>query len=436
MKASADTRKILEILQESLSPLLETQKLIVAYSGGLDSHVLLHALSSLRNNGFKNEILAVHIDHGLQDECAQWAQHCKAVADQLTISIQCQQVVVDQKKGLGLEAAARDVRYAALASHLSPQDVLLTAHHENDQAETLVLQLLRGAGPKGLAAMPVKKSFARGWHMRPLLSASKQHFLRYAQQNNLTWIEDPSNQLDDFDRNFWRNKVSPVIQQRWPSHVKTLCRAARLQAETANLLDEFASEDLTRVGNSQRNTMVLERLAGLSEARIKNCLRYWLKQSGLSVPSEIKLKTLCQQMLTAKQDAQPCVTWSGGEVRRYQGELYAMAPLLDFDHKQVVMWADTSKPLVITGLNKALSIDQLALKGLLIPEGALVSIRFRQGGEVIKLAGSAHQKSLKKLCQEWAIPSWERARVPLLYVGDELAAIDDIAIAENFYCVN
>ncbi len=434
MKSSVETDKILEILQESLSPLLENQKLIVAYSGGLDSHVLLHALSRLRHHGLKQSILAVHIDHGLQDESAQWAQHCEAVAYELHIPIKCQQVVVDQQKGLSLEAAARAARYLALASYLSEQDVLLTAHHENDQAETLMLQLLRGAGPKGLAAMPLKKSFSRGWHVRPLLFVSKQGFLQYARQNKLEWIEDPSNQLDKFDRNFWRNKVNPVIQQRWPSQAKTLCRAARLQAETVGLLDEVAAEDLARVENNQLGTLVIEKLKGLSEARMKNCLRYWIKQSGLPAPSEIKLNTLCGQMLTAKQDAQPSVTWGGGEIRRYQGELYAMEPLAEFDHKQVVAWADTSKPLLIAGLKTSLSINLLKAEGLWIAKDRPISIRFRQGGEVIKPAGRGIQKDLKKLFQEWGVPPWERARVPLIYFGEELVAVYKFTIADDFYC--
>ena len=434
MKSSVETDKILEIFQESLSLLFENQKLIVAYSGGLDSHVLLHALSRLRDQGLKQSILAVHIDHGLQDESAQWARHCEAVTRQLGISIQCEQVTVDQQKGLSLEAAARDARYKALGSYLSEQDVLLTAHHEDDQAETVMLQLLRGAGPKGLAAMPTKKRFAQGWHLRPFLSVNKQDLLQYAEQNKLEWVEDPSNQFDGFDRNFWRNKVNPVILSRWPSHVKTLCRVARLQSEAAGLLDEFAVEELAHIENSQRGTLILEKLRGLSDARIKNCLRYWIKQSGLPLPSEIKLKTLCQQMLTAREDTQPCVAWVGGEVRRYRGELYAMVPLPEFDHRQVIAWVDASKPLEIPGLKRQLSIDVLKTKGLVVPEGSLISVRFRQGGEVIKPAGRAIQKDLKKLFQEWGVPPWERARVPLIYFAEELVAVYKFTIAENFYC--
>jgi len=210
----------------------------IAYSGGLDSHVLLHALSRLRDDGWR--LSALHVDHGLQPAAGAWARHCEQVCRELALPITIERIEVRGIREHGLEAAARRARYACLARHVGPGEVLLTAHHQDDQAETLLLQLLRGSGVHGLAAMPAIAAFTAGRHARPLLEFPRRALLAYATAAGLKWIEDDSNRDDRLARNFIRNRLTPVIEERWPGAARRLGRSARHAAEAAALLDEIA----------------------------------------------------------------------------------------------------------------------------------------------------------------------------------------------------
>lgn len=252
------------------------QTLWLAYSGGLDSHVLLHLVSRLLDNLPDWDLQVIHINHDLQPDAGQWAEHCLAVCQQLDLPCRVVRLHIDAR-GESIEAAARDARYRAFAECMQQHDVLLTAQHADDQSETFMLQMLRGSGPRGMAGMPMTKKFAGGYLLRPLLGFRRHELELYANQQQLACIHDPSNQDSRFDRNFLRSEVMPVLQQRWPSLVPTLRRSAQQQAEAAELLDVLAAQDLADCLGRTSGCLALEGLRHLSENRQRNVLRYWLR---------------------------------------------------------------------------------------------------------------------------------------------------------------
>lgn len=383
----------------------------IGFSGGLDSHVLLHACASLREQYPHLRFRALHIDHGLQAMSAAWAAHCRAVCADLEIPLVVEALKLVIPAGASVEAVARTARYAAFSKHLQAGEIVLTAHHQNDQAETLLLHLLRGSGVDGLAAMPEIRPFALGALGRPLLGCSRAELAAYANQHRLNVIDDPSNQDSRFDRNFLRNQVMPLLEQRWSAAGKTLARAARLQGESRQLLAGFLREKLPSLQGAKPDTLSVNRLLVLDEVMQKAVLREWLAQRGFRLPEEKKLRQVLHDVLQARADATPCVRWDGCEIRRYRDDVYAMLPLSAHDPQQVLVW-ETREPLVIASLERTL----VAEAGY--PE--VVTVRFRQGGESVYLPERGGHHSLKHLLQEWGVPPWERERLPLVYVGERL----------------
>jgi tRNA(Ile)-lysidine synthase len=406
-------------LIKNLRLLTSSKKVLIAYSGGLDSHVLLHALAKLSvSAGF--QIRALYIDHGLQDVAKRWSHHCLAVCHDL--DIQCDVVALNLTipQGESLEAVARTARYYAFAQHLKQDEVLLTAHHQDDQAETVLIQLFRGAGINGLAAMPAISGFARGQHARPLLDQSRHDLLDYAQQHNLTFIEDPSNQEQRYDRNFLRHSIIPQLKKRWQSIDKVLMRVTQHQAEAKHLLAEYLQQDMPLLKGQCNGTLSVEKLKQLSSARCNAIIRYFLEQKGFLAPSEKKLQHIVSDVLYSQPSATPCVHWKGVEVRRYQDDLYAIAPLAKHNAQQIIAWK-IDQPLHLPQLNKTLEIDQLKeIQHLLRRDDQTVAVRFRQGGETLYQAHRKRTKRLKKIFQEMQIPTWERDRIPLIYIETRL----------------
>lgn len=397
----------------------------LAYSGGVDSQVLLHLLS-----GFNLELHAIYIDHGLQPASAQWAEHCRASCRQLGVPFQVIAVDASPRPRESPEAAARRARYDALATQIQTGDCLLTAQHQDDQAETLMLQLLRGAGAGGLAAMPRHNRFANGWHLRPLLDWSRAQILQYARQHHLQWVEDPSNQSSQYDRNFLRNEIFPLLRQHWPSLHRTLARAAALQGEQAALLTQLARLDAAAALGAG-DCLRVDALHALNPERGRNLVRYWIVQRGHSLPSTGVMRQIMIQMLSEREDAEPVVSWAGSEVRRYRGALY----LLHRDQPIAVDVLDWSveQPIWLPGvgllqmIEDAHGLDRSALR-------QPVQIRFRRGGERIKPAGRNAHHGLKNLFQEAGVPPWLRDRIPLLFKGDELIAVVGYWIADEYVC--
>ena len=416
-----------------IRPLLEhgAGRLLVGYSGGVDSHVLLHCLVQHRRELAGRELAAVYVDHGLAMASGDWGQHCAAVCQQLGVTFVALKVDAQSMPGESPEAAARQARYQALQALLESGEALLTAHHRDDQAETLLLQLLRGAGPRGLAAMPTCAPLGRGLLLRPLLDLDRAQIHDYARVHDLCWIDDPSNTDQDLDRNYLRHQIFPRLKARWPASGRTLARSARLCAEAAGLMDELAVQDLAWVISG--SCLSISKLMDLAEPRRRNVLRYWLIKLDLPLPSEAQLQQILQGILVAPQDRQPCVRWPGVEVRRYRDGLFAMSPLSFHDSSRIWSWSSLSKPLRIPGVGRV-ELRQVQGQGLrleVLRRGPL-TVRFRQGGERFRPQGRPHRQELKKLLQEHRIPPWERSRVPMLYVGDELVAVMDVGVGTEF----
>jgi tRNA(Ile)-lysidine synthase len=396
---------------------------IVAYSGGLDSSCLLHMLRfqqlvSLSFDPKIDSILAIHINHGLSPNAKAWQLHCRDYCAQLHIPFKAIEIQVDKNSNESIEAVARHLRYAALAEVMQEGDILLTAHHIDDQAETFLLQALRGAGVKGLAAMPDKKVFACGELWRPLLGFSRQQLLTYATEQQLNWVEDESNLQNKYARNFLRREIFPLLKQQWPSAASSLAQASEYCAAADELCDDLAKVDATTC-ITERQTIAIAALLKLSLARQKNVLRYWLRQQYFTVPAGNILQRILTEAIPAAKDANPIVAWQDGEVRRYKDELYALSLAISNEPLQPIAW-DWSTPLPLNGkiikmdVNKTgVSVDDLA---------ETLTIEFRQMGERIKLFGHKHHKSLKKLLQEWQVPPWERDKLALIFSNGTLIA--------------
>jgi tRNA(Ile)-lysidine synthase len=295
-------------------------QLILAYSGGLDSHVLLHQLAQYPTT--KSKLHVVHINHGLSPNADQWQAHCATVCSELKVPFTTIKITIDIKPGDSLEAVAREQRYAELAKFVDENTALLTAQHQDDQAETILLQLFRGAGVKGLAAMPEQKLFANGVQLRPLLNTTRAELAAYALQYDLQWIEDESNKNLNFNRNYLRQTIMPLLKQRWPSITSTLARSSQHCAEAAELLSELAKIDYQICAGSQLNCLNIIALQQLSRARKINTLRYWLKLNNVRSPNKKHLEKIIDEVIAAKSVTTPLLRWENIVMRRNNSELF------------------------------------------------------------------------------------------------------------------
>jgi tRNA(Ile)-lysidine synthase len=392
----------------------------LAFSGGLDSHVLLHALSGIAES-YPFSLHAVHVNHSLQPESTDWANHCQGVCDELGVALTIKTVDVSTKQGESLEAAARDARYAAIAEVLPENSLCMTAQHMNDQSETLLLQLMRGAGVHGLASMPVNRMLASGKLLRPLLGFTRDDLHVYAIKHDLNWLEDPS------------NKILPVLRQRWPGLDKSLSRSARHAASAATMLDEMGYADLFHCQAASNHffppaiaSLRADLLSELSTAHQSNALRCWVRMNNLTVPGDERLQSLIK--LLDESPEKGAVVWQEGAFRLYNNVLWL------FDSPEVILPADKmldwnpGKPLKIHNMKLELRAIELANEGIAISviDGSVLHVRFRQGGEVCRMPGEHGSKPLKKLLQDLAVPPWQRASLPLIYLRGELVAVSSI----------
>ncbi|MGI9237894.1 MAG: tRNA lysidine(34) synthetase TilS [Woeseiaceae bacterium] len=410
---------------------------IIAFSGGLDSTVLLHAVAALREV-LGVRVLAIHVDHGLHEDSSAWSQQCREVADGLNVEFKSRSVQVQLESGKGPEASARDARYDALHSELGFGDWLMSAHHREDQAETLLLNLIRGSGPMGIAGIADIRRFGPGWLARPLLGTGRQELLDYANRESLRWIDDPSNVDRRFDRNFLRHDILPRLAARWPDIAARLQRSAGHASEASQLLSNLASIDLEGLGRRPERLPV-DGLLGLSPARQRNLLRYSLRHLGLSTPTSMQLERILNEVLPARRDAQPFVSWPGAVVRRYRGRLYLLPePLLhtpatiDVSSKHVPPDGAPEFEVPLGPGLGALRFQRDQPCGL--SEDLLrrdIQIRYRQGGERFIPYGQVHTRKLKKLLQEEGVVPWMRDRLPLVYAGEALVAVGDHWLAAN-----
>ncbi|HSD70588.1 MAG TPA: tRNA lysidine(34) synthetase TilS, partial [Woeseiaceae bacterium] len=379
------------------------RRYLVAFSGGIDSTVLLHALATGKTMP-GTPLLAVHVDHGLHPDSGDWDARCRRVAGDLGVEYISRRIEVSHKSPGGPEAAAREARYAMLGSLMLEQDWLISAHHEQDQAETLLLNLLRGSGLTGISGISPIREFARGHLVRPMLGVPASAIRAYADQHRLGWIDDPSNSDTAFDRNYLRREVMPLLATRWPAAATRLRQSADLAAEASDLLAELADLDLKPSPSPDRLDIGV--LACHSAARQRNALRRAVHRLGLPAPPATRLYQAVHELIPARPDAQPLVTWPGGEFRRYRDHLYILAPMPELGSSP----ADLLRPdrAIELGVGQGslvlMSSDDGGIKRSVAEEG--LQIRYRVGGEEIGLRGQAHRHKLKNLLQDAGIVPW------------------------------
>ena len=413
-----------------LLPGFPDRELCVAFSGGADSTALLAALSGLRRRA--RALRALHVDHGLHPDSGAWAAHAAGLARSLGVPCEVLEAQVARARGESPEARARAARYRLLSGALRPGEVLLTAHHEDDQLETVLLMLLRGAGVAGLAAMPELAPFAHGLLARPLLTRSHTELLAFVRAAGLAYLEDPSNLDEGPDRNFLRLRVLPVIRARWPGAAAAVGRTARHAAEAQRLLETQAQADLD--AGRHGAALAASALRALPPERRRNALRFWIASRGFPVPPTARLAEIAGPLLAARADAQPGVEWPGVRVERQAGLLAlrpagrAAARAGGPDAPRGIAWAWRAAAVCpLPG-----DLGQLELRAdahgpvNLAALPARLTIRWRRGGERLALAPGRPRRALKSLLRESQLPPAERARLPLVYSGATLIAVADL----------
>ena len=420
--AAGSMEKLLDNLRQSLAELPgPPQKFAVAFSGGLDSTVLLAALCRLTP---RSDVRALHVDHGLHPDSKAWERHCRAAAAALGVGYASLRHPVKPIPGESLEAQARLVRYRALENLVAPGEILLTAHHADDQLETVMMRLLRGTGVRGLRGIARLQPFGSGFLARPLLGVRRAEILAVARAWELEWLEDPSNRDSRFDRNYVRAELIPRITARWPAAARTVGRAASQMAEAQQILDEAAQADVT--GDPGR--VDCSALRDLSPARRRNLLRHSMIRLGLPVPDTRQMDTLLEALEVRRRDARTRVQWPGGEARIYRNRLYLLEPLPAGSPEGYTGAVSLARPW--SGPEGKLRLVSSAGPGLprnWAKQG--FAVRFREGGERIRPMGRRHSRPLKKWLQEAGVPPWLRARIPLLYREDDLVAVGDLWIS-------
>lgn len=397
--------------------------LLVGLSGGLDSTVLLHALA--RRHGTAT-LRAVHVHHGLHTDADQWTAECQRLCDLLGVSLEILRVHVDRESPLGPEGAAREARYAAFAEALRTGEDLVLAHHRDDQAETVLLRLLRASGGAGAAGMRASRDFHGARLLRPLLGLARAQLLDYARRHGLHWCEDPSNAREDADRNFLRLRVLPLLRERWPRADAAIAGSAARLAEDAGLLQEAVDERL-RALHGEGDWLPVEGLRALSPAWRAQVLRRWVVRRGLPPLPGTAPERIDADVLDAAHDRAACYRWQGAELRRWTDRLYARRDVAATLDGAPLAW--DGRPALVLADGGVLALEPGPAGGFDAVLGPC-TVRPRQGGERLRLPGREHAHALKDLLREAALPPWDRARLPLLFAADgELLAAADVLVS-------
>ncbi|MCQ4296542.1 tRNA lysidine(34) synthetase TilS [Pseudomonas stutzeri] len=407
------------LLLSALTPWRSSPTWWVAFSGGLDSTVLLHVLTRLADRHQLPVIRAIHVHHGLQAVADDWPAHCQGICDELGVLLNVVQVQVES--GASMEQAARNARYQAFSDCLGEGELLLTGQHRDDQAETVLFRLLRGAGVRGLAAMPGERPLGRGRLARPLLGVPREELEAYARSSALTWVEDPSNQQYAHTRNYLRREILPLLKQRWPQAASTLARTAAHMAEAQELMDELAQQDIRAAKAASSDgwlslpNLALPALRALTPVRQRNVLRYWL--AGLTLAPDEAHWAGWLSLRDAKSDATPRWRLVGGELQRSGDRIWWLPDAWLKTIVAPVDWPDPAARLVLPS-NGALRVEG-------VPPTGKLQIRYRKGGEALLVPGRG-RRDLKRLLNEAGVPAFVRGRLPLLYCDDELVAVANL----------
>lgn len=404
-------------LCQALSRLPKSRAFVVALSGGTDSSVLLHALTQLRDS-LPAPVRALHVNHNLQRNSAQWAENCAKLCQRWNVPYESVELAIDLR-GESVEAAAREARYAAFAKALNAHETLLTAHHRGDQAETLLLRLLRGTGIHGLKGIPRYRPLGSGSVARPLLDVGKRDILSYAESSGLVANEDPSNADTAMDRNYLRHNVLPLLEARWPGYEQTLARTANLAAESAEVIDEVAGQDL-EVCQLSKTTISIHRLTGLPAVRQSEVVRMLMRRLDMNPPSRAQLSALLRSVSVSGNSA--TLSWGSWEARAYRDTLHLLAKLpvepVGFDQT----WSARAEFDLPEGLG-AWQLISTATSGHEVSPPRPLKVRFRHGGERIQLPLEPFHRKLKKLFQDAGVPPWVRNRTPMIFSDEQLWAV-------------
>ncbi|UDG80639.1 tRNA(Ile)-lysidine synthase [Candidatus Hartigia pinicola] len=408
------------IIKHVLNKINNFKKILVGFSGGIDSTVLLHVLCHIKNyyRPFM-KIRAIHIHHGLNVKASAWEAHCKILCQQWNIPLVCHYITVDSSNN-GIESSAREARYQSYRNELHDDEIILTAQHLDDQAETFILALKRGSGPAGLSSMPELLRFnttdRQSWLLRPLLEIVRSNLEIYANENKLSWIEDDSNKDVRYDRNFLRLHVIPILSKRWPYFSVAVSRSALLCADQESLLDELLADALHNIIGDQ-GELFINGLLDCSSAKRNALLRRWIALHQVSMPSLNTLKRIWQEVALARQDAQPICQLGHVDIRRSQGKLWIVRRIKNL-LGQKIQW-EYPKPLILP--------EELGLLKVMQGEGNIrpplptekVTVLFGVQG-ALKIVGRRHSRNSKKIWQELGVSPWMRRRIPLIYYNNQL----------------
>jgi tRNA(Ile)-lysidine synthase len=419
--------------------------LVIAYSGGVDSQVLLHALAKLKHaKKIPNIITVCHVNHGLSENASTWQKFAEQACKKLNLPFLACQVNVQPKVQQSLEALAREARYEALQSLYDEQSLIITGHHRDDQAETFLLAFKRGSGLKGLSAMAAETTQGKDIFIRPLLNISRAEIVNYAKQQQLDWVEDESNSDTRFDRNFIRQKIMPLLNERWPSIAQTINRSSRHCLEAQLLLNELAEQDLANCQLSAQCLSVSD-LSKLSTARFNNLIRYFLAQHHHLMPSTEQLAQVHQQLL-ANKDKNPEIKVASNYLRRYKDALYLTADFIDvsdwqkeidcvdkdiFTTSDVIELPDSLGKIIFSN-NQFFDLSNLDQRIAPPTKEQKVTIDFCHSNPTCLPDYRNHSRSLKKVLQELNIPPWQRKRIPFLYYDGQLVAAIGHFVCQDF----
>ncbi|WP_253658360.1 MULTISPECIES: tRNA lysidine(34) synthetase TilS [unclassified Vibrio] len=405
-------------------------KVVLAFSGGVDSRLLLELLSRYQQ-AHSIECHAVYVHHGLSSNADDWADKCLLWAKQVGISCSIERVSLDISNGESIELLAREARYQALTKYIQEGDILLTGQHADDQLETFLLALKRGSGPKGLSSMAESMPFSSGSLVRPLLTIKRKSIEDASTKLGLEWVEDESNQDTRYDRNFLRHCVIPELSGRWPSIHQAVQRSASLCAQQEALLDELLSAVFEHALQTDLS-LSIEELAKHSELARARLIRMWLAKLNTSMPTQVQLNLIWNEVALAQQDANPKLQLKQGEVRRFRNRLYWVTEIADVTEWQSTIQVDTvlSLPERLGELTLTTSSSNATIALPSQPE--LLRVTFNPEGLSAHPTTRNHSRKLKKLFQEYNVPSWLRRQIPILMYQDRVVAVADLFVDQAF----
>lgn len=430
---SCQVHSVLDQLARQLADISDST-IWVGFSGGIDSTVLLHAV--MCHPALSTRVKAIHVNHGIHPQADVWQKHCCAVAERYSIDIQVCRIDSQPHPGQSVEAWARTERYAAFKSIVLPGDILLLAHHLNDQAETTLLRLFRGHGPTGLAAMPIQRLLSnRARLIRPLLTLSKAILQSYAIKHQLSWLNDDTNFDPRFDRNYIRHKILPDLAEHWPAIIENVARSAELCRHEGAIVKKWALGEIKQWQTQCESAFSIDKLGQHCESEQIILVRHWLHLKTGQYPSYQLLLEMFRTLIDAKIDAAPCIWLENWQIRRFKNNVYVLSEQQwsDVPDDYHVNWSG-KQPLLVPGQLYPITKQLLKQQGLAVDQldWNQVNVRFRKAGDRCRPFGRSHSQTVKKLLQEYDIPPWQRDRLPLIFCGGQIVMAVGVWVCHGF----